>query len=185
MFLMIDNYDSFTYNLYALFKECGTDVAVIKNDAYIAADTYDGIIISPGPSSPRNSGTTLRFIKEYLGKKPMFGVCLGMQALAYSLGFPIVRARTVRHGKVDEICVTKEAVLFKGMPASFLAVRYHSLAVDIDKRFVTSKSKYDDTVMSIEDRELKFFGVQFHPESILTEFGKVIVQNFLKFAFGD
>src|SRR4030067_3441160 len=137
MFLMIDNYDSFTYNLYALFKECGTDVAVVKNDTYVAADSYDGIIISPGPSSPKNSGTTLRFIKEYLGKKPLFGVCLGMQALAYTLGFPIVRARTVRHGKVDEICVIKESVLFKSIPASFSAVRYHSLAVDMDERDTT------------------------------------------------
>ncbi|OHD65003.1 MAG: glutamine amidotransferase [Spirochaetes bacterium RBG_13_51_14] len=182
MFLLIDNYDSFTYNLYALFGECGAETTVIKNDAYIPADPYEGIIISPGPSTPKNSGTSLRFLSEYLGRKPVFGVCLGMQAIAYSLGYPIVRARTVKHGKVDKIVVTKPSVLFAGMPATFSAVRYHSLAVDIDERYVTSRSKNDDTVMSIEDRDRGFFGVQFHPESILSEFGQNIIRNFLEYA---
>jgi anthranilate synthase component 2 len=181
MFLLIDNYDSFTYNLYALFKECGTEVVVVKNDRYIPADSYQGIIVSPGPSSPKNAGTTLRFIKEYLGRIPFFGVCLGMQALAYSLGYPIVKARTIRHGKVDQILVTGESVLFKNLPAEFSAVRYHSLAVEIDEKYVTSRSKHDNTIMSIEDREQKFFGVQFHPESILSEFGSKIIRNFLDY----
>ena len=182
MFLMIDNYDSFTYNLYALFNQCGAKIDVIKNDAYIAAESYEGIIFSPGPSSPKNSGTTLRYIGEYLGHKPLFGVCLGMQALAYSLGYGIVRARTVKHGKLDEIAVTKKSVLFNNIPESFSAVRYHSLAVDIDERYITSRSKSDGTVMSIEDSENKFFGVQFHPESILSEFGEMIIRNFLDYA---
>src|SRR5208337_3948253 len=137
-----------TYNLYALFLECGAEVAVIKNDKYLPADSYDGIIISPGPSSPQNSGTTLRFIREYLGKMPFFGVCLGMQALAFSLGYPIVKARTVRPGKLDRILVGRESVLFKGLPLEFSAVRYHSLAVAIDEKYITSRSKHDDTVMS-------------------------------------
>jgi anthranilate synthase component II len=182
MFLMIDNYDSFTYNLQALFNECGAEVAIIKNDAYTPADQYEGIIISPGPSSPKNSGTTLRYIAEYLGKKPIFGVCLGMQAIAYSLGYAIIPAGTVKHGKLDEIAVTGTSVLFNDMPDRFTAVRYHSLAVDMDERRVTSRSKNDGTVMSIEDSEQKFFGVQFHPESILSEFGGRIVKNFLDFA---
>jgi anthranilate synthase component 2 len=182
MFLMIDNYDSFTYNLYALFNQCGAEIDVIKNDEFIGAEHYEGIILSPGPSSPKNSGTTLRYISEYLGHKPLFGVCLGMQALAYSLGYGIVRARTVKHGKLDEIAVTKKSVLFNNMPESFSAVRYHSLAVDIDERYITSRSKNDGTAMSIEDSEKKFFGVQFHPESILSEFGEIIIRNFLDYA---
>jgi anthranilate synthase component II len=182
MYLLIDNYDSFTYNLYALFSECGAAIDVIKNDAYVPAGRYRGIIISPGPSSPVNSGTTLRYIKEYLGKKPIFGVCLGMQALAYSLGFGITRANTVRHGKVDEITIVKNSVLFSGMPETFSAVRYHSLAVEMDERYVTSRAKNDGTVMSIEDSERKFFGVQFHPESILSQYGGHIVRNFLDYA---
>ncbi|MBN2161059.1 MAG: aminodeoxychorismate/anthranilate synthase component II [Spirochaetes bacterium] len=181
MYLLIDNYDSFTYNLYALFSECGAELDVVKNDVFTPADRYEGIIISPGPSSPKNSGTTLRYIREYLGRKPFFGVCLGMQSIAYSIGYGIVRARTVKHGKLDEISVTRPSVIFGGLPDSFSAVRYHSLAVDIDDRFVTSRSKNDGTVMSIEDRERKFFGVQFHPESILSDFGEKIARNFLYF----
>jgi anthranilate synthase component 2 len=179
---MIDNYDSFTYNLQALFRECGADIDIVKNDRYVPADRYDGIIISPGPSSPKNSGTTLRYLGEYLGRKPVFGVCLGMQAIAYSLGYPVVRAATVKHGKLDEITVTEKSVLFGNMPGHFSAVRYHSLAVDMDEARVTSRSKNDGTVMSIEDIEQKFFGVQFHPESILSQFGGQIVSNFLDFA---
>jgi anthranilate synthase component 2 len=182
MFLLIDNYDSFTYNLFALFRECGAEVDIIKNDAYVPADRYRGIILSPGPSTPENSGTTLRYIREHLGRTPIFGVCLGMQALAHSLGYPVVRAQTVRHGKLDEITVTKESVLFRDVPQTFSAVRYHSLAAAAHERHVTSRSKYDGTVMSIEDRELKCFGVQFHPESILSQCGRQIVQNFIGFA---
>jgi anthranilate synthase component II len=184
MYLMIDNYDSFTYNLRALFNECGAEVEVIKNDAFVPADPYEGIIISPGPSTPKHSGTTLRYIGEYLGSKPIFGVCLGMQSLAYCLGFDVVRAKTIQHGKVDEISVTVDSVLFRGVPRTFSAVRYHSLAVDIDERFVTSRSKHDGTVMSIEDGERRFFGVQFHPESIMSQYGGRIVRNFLDFASG-
>jgi anthranilate synthase component II len=181
MFLLIDNYDSFTYNLFALFRECGAEVDIIKNDDYVPADRYEGIILSPGPSSPDNSGTTLRYIREYLGRTPLFGVCLGMQALAYSMGYRIERARTIRHGKLDEITVTKESVLFRDVPATFSAVRYHSLAAVADEHHVTSRSKHDGTVMSIEDRERKCFGVQFHPESILSQCGKQIVRNFMDF----
>jgi anthranilate synthase component II len=182
MFLLIDNYDSFTYNLFALFRECGAEVDIIKNDDYVPADRYRGIILSPGPSTPENSGTTLRYIREHLGRTPIFGVCLGMQALAHSLGYPVVRARTIQHGKLDEITVTKESVLFQNVPDTFSAVRYHSLAAAADERHVTSRSKHDGTVMSIEDRERKCFGVQFHPESILSQYGSRIVRNFIGFA---
>lgn len=184
MYLLIDNYDSFTYNLLALFNQNGAEVAVIKNNVFVPADRYEGLILSPGPSSPKNAGTTLRYIADYLGRMPMFGVCLGMQSLAYSLGYGIVGARTVKHGKLDRIAVTKQSVLFAGIPDRFSAVRYHSLAVDIDGRFVTARSEDDGTVMSIEDPERMFFGVQFHPESILSEYGGQIVRNFLEYAGG-
>jgi anthranilate phosphoribosyltransferase len=181
MFLMIDNYDSFTYNLYALFRECNADVEIIRNDQYIPADNYDGIIISPGPSNPENSGTSLKYLKNYMGKKPIFGVCLGMQCIAHAMGHNVGHAKTVKHGKVDTITVKGDSVLFKNLPDTFDVVRYHSLAVDIDDDLVTSRSIDDDVVMSLEDRDKKLFGLQFHPESILSEYGREIVNNFLDF----
>ncbi len=182
MFLLIDNYDSFTYNLKALFHECGAAVDVVKNDEFRSADACEGIILSPGPSTPANSGTTLRYIEQYLGRVPLFGVCLGMQAIAHVLGYPVVPARTVMHGKVDVIGVTSPSILFRGVPGSFSAVRYHSLAVEIEERYVTSRSRGDGTIMSIEDPGTMIFGVQFHPESIMSECGQRIVRNFLEYA---
>jgi anthranilate synthase component 2 len=178
---MIDNYDSFTYNLYALFRECGAEMKIIKNSEFVPADGYDGIILSPGPSSPENSGTTLRYVKEYIGKKAMFGVCLGMQSMAYSLGYPVVGAKTIKHGKVDTVSIIKESVLLKNIPNNFKVVRYHSLAVQVDDKLITSVSSDDGVVMSIEDPVKKMFGVQFHPESIMSEYGREIVNNFLSF----
>ncbi|MBN2079818.1 MAG: aminodeoxychorismate/anthranilate synthase component II [Spirochaetes bacterium] len=182
MFLLIDNYDSFTYNLKALFHECGASVDVVKNDEFRPAEGYEGIILSPGPSTPANSGTTLRYLDEFLGRTPIFGVCLGMQAIAHVLGYTVAPARTVMHGKVDRIGVTAPSILFRGIPDSFSAVRYHSLAVEIEERYVTSRSRGDGTVMSIEDPGALLFGVQFHPESIMSEFGQRIVRNFLEYA---
>ena len=181
MFLMIDNYDSFTYNLYALFRECNVEMKIIKNSEFIPADDFEGIILSPGPSSPKNSGTTLEYLEKYMGKKPIFGVCLGMQSMAYSMGYKIIRAKKIKHGKIDQIKVIKDSILFNGLPEYFNVVRYHSLAVDIDDRYITSISGDDGVAMSIEDRENKIFGVQFHPESILSEHGNKIVQNYLDF----
>lgn len=181
MYLMIDNYDSFTYNLYALFKECGADVKIIKNNEYVPAEDYDGIILSPGPSSPENSGTTLDYLKNYTGKKPIFGVCLGMQSIAYSLGFKVERAATIKHGKTDQVFLKRDSVLLAGLPEKFSVVRYHSLAVNVNSSLVTSVSESDGVTMSMEDRDRMLFGVQFHPESILSEHGDKIVKNFLKF----
>jgi len=181
MYLMIDNYDSFTYNLYALFAECGVDVKIIKNNEYISADDYEAIILSPGPSSPENSGTTLQYLKEYYGKKPIFGVCLGMQSIAYSLGYDIIQAQTIKHGKIDVIEADNTSVLFQGLPETFDVVRYHSLAVDIPKSLITAKSKNDSVVMAMEDVDQKIFGVQFHPESIKSHHGRRIIMNFINF----
>lgn len=184
MYLMIDNYDSFTYNLYALFRECGAKVRIIKNSEFIPADEYQGIIISPGPSSPDESGSSMEYLRLYGGKKPIFGVCLGMQCIGKHLGHGIIRAKTVRHGKVDRISVNRESVLYRGLPGSFSAVRYHSLAVDVQGPSVTSVSEHDGTAMSLEDDEKMLFGVQYHPESIMSECGKMIVRNFLDFSVG-
>ncbi len=181
MYLLVDNFDSFTYNLYALFKSQGAEVDIVKNTQFIDADKYEGIILSPGPSSPEQSGTTLDYIKRYLGEKPIFGVCLGMQCLGYEQGYPIKKAATVKHGKIDGIEIVRESVLFRGLPKNFNSVRYHSLAVDVSDETVTAISASDGTVMAMEDPEKKYFGVQFHPESFMSESGEIIVKNFLEF----
>jgi len=178
---MVDNYDSFTYNLYALLVLNGAKVDVIKNREFRSADDYDGIIISPGPSSPVNSGTSLEYLEKYAGKKPFLGVCLGMQTIGYYLGYDVVNAYTIMHGKKDTITVSGDSMLYNGIGDSFEAVRYHSLAVRADDERVTSKAVSDGEVMSIEDREKMLFGVQFHPESIMSAKGDVIVKNYIKF----
>ncbi len=178
---MIDNYDSFTYNLYALFKKCGVSCDIIKNDTYVPADDYYGIILSPGPSTPENAGTSINYLKNYTGEKPIFGVCLGMQCIAHSQDYGIRKAETVKHGKIDNVSITRDSVLFTNLPRNFEVVRYHSLAADIDEPRATSRSSSDSTAMSYEDFEKKLFGVQFHPESVLGEHGKAIVNNFLRY----
>jgi len=181
MYLLVDNYDSFTYNLKALFESAGVNVYTIKNDEYISADPFKGIILSPGPSNPGNSGTTLKYIEDYRGKKPIFGVCLGMQAICYSLGYNYRKAKSIMHGKIDNIIVRKRDLLFQGVPDEFKAVRYHSLVMDIPIEFITSVSSTDNEAMSFEMVHLMLFGVQFHPESYLSEYGLTIVKNFINF----
>ncbi|MBN1531746.1 MAG: anthranilate phosphoribosyltransferase [Spirochaetes bacterium] len=182
MYLMIDNYDSFTYNLFALFRKCGAEVKVIRNSEFISAEEFRGIILSPGPSTPQESGSSMRYLETYGGRKPIFGVCLGMQCIGRHLGYDVVRARTVRHGKLDKIAVRRKSLLYRGLPEHFSAVRYHSLAVDAAEAHVTSVAEHDGEVMSIEDEERMLFGVQYHPESIMSECGESIVRNFLDFA---
>ncbi|MCX8084831.1 MAG: aminodeoxychorismate/anthranilate synthase component II [Calditerrivibrio sp.] len=184
MYLLVDNYDSFTFNLKALFESVGAKVHVIKNDDYISADKFQGIILSPGPSNPTNAGTTLRYIEEYQGKKPIFGVCLGMQSISHVLGYGFRRAKSIMHGKVDTIKIVKNTVLLKGLPTEFKAVRYHSLVVDAPPQYVTSISMFDGEIMSFEDFERKLFGVQFHPESYLSEYGAEIAYNFINVCEG-
>ncbi len=181
MYLMIDNYDSFTYNLHALFASCGATMQVVKNSRYIDADEYEALIFSPGPSRPERAGFMLRYITENIGRVPMFGVCLGMQALGYSLGYRITSAPSIMHGKTDSICVSPGSILFDGVPSGFTAVRYHSLAVSADDSRVTARSHTDGAAMALEDADLCVFGVQFHPESILSEEGSRIVHNFMSF----
>ncbi|MDK2791227.1 MAG: anthranilate synthase component [Deferribacteres bacterium] len=184
MYLLIDNYDSFTFNLFSVFKNLGQEVRVIKNDEFVKADNYKGIILSPGPSNPANSGTTLKYLEKYAGQKPIFGVCLGMQAIGYFLGKKVRNAASIKHGKVEEIKVIKREILYKNIPDKFKAVRYHSLVIDMDETFVTSKSVSDNEIMSIEIPDKKLFGVQFHPESYLSEYGAEIVKNFITYCGG-
>jgi anthranilate phosphoribosyltransferase len=183
MYLLVDNYDSFTYNLYTLFCNLGVKVKVIKNNEFEDAKNYKGIILSPGPSSPKNSGTTLDYIEKYKGKIPIFGVCLGMQAIGYQTGIKVVKAKTIKHGKTDVICINKETMLFNGLPEKFKAVRYHSLVLDFNeaKQFGSAVSLSDNQVMSYENEEQMLFGVQFHPESVLSEYGMEICKNFVNF----
>lgn len=181
MYLLIDNYDSFTYNLYALFCSCGAELKVIKNDEYINADDFEGLILSPGPSNPSNSKNSLKYIAEYAGKKPIFGVCLGMQIIGYHLGYNIKSAKTIQHGKTDTVIHNENNILFKNVPKEFTVVRYHSLAVDINENAVTSRSAMDQEVMSIEFPEKMLFGVQFHPESVSATYGEQIVKNYMDF----
>ncbi|MEF3255459.1 MAG: aminodeoxychorismate/anthranilate synthase component II [Deferribacterales bacterium] len=181
MYLLIDNYDSFTYNLKALFEKVGAEIYVIKNDEFIKPDKFKGIIISPGPSNPSNAGTSLKYIAEYKGIKPIFGVCLGMQSICYILGYNYRKAKSIMHGKVETIKRVKESILLKGLPDTFKAVRYHSLVVEAPDKYITSYSSSDNEPMSFEYPELKLFGVQFHPESYLSEYGKEIITNFLTY----
>ena len=185
MIALIDNYDSFTYNLfhYIGFYD---EVKVLKNtDSLASVKNVKGlsaIVISPGPSHPKNSMLSLDAIDFFKGRLPIFGVCLGMQAIGYYFGFEIRKAKKIMHGKVDEIKVLGESSLFGGLPESFMATRYHSLVVDgVGGGFsVNSVASSDREVMGIESGELLIFGVQFHPESYTSEFGLQIVRNFVK-----
>lgn len=179
MFLMVDNYDSFTYNLVALFRLNGAKVDVIRNTEYRDANEYKGIILSPGPSNPANSGSTLEYLDKYAGRTPIFGVCLGMQSIGHYLGYKVVKAKSVMHGKVDQINIKRDSKILKGVDDMFESVRYHSLAVDAPEDMVIATASKDNEVMAIEDDSKLLYGVQFHPESILSQSGDVMVKNFM------
>ena len=185
MIALIDNYDSFTYNLYH-YIGFYDEVRVFKNTESLASvknvKDLSAIAISPGSSHPKNSMLSLDVIDFFKGKLPIFGVCLGMQAIGYYFGFEIRKAKKIMHGKVDEIKVLNKSPLFAGLPESFKATRYHSLVVDgVRGDFsVSSTANSDGEVMGIENSKLLIFGVQFHPESYTSEFGLQIVKNFVK-----
>lgn len=187
MILIIDNYDSFTYNIVQYVGELGYDVAVFRNDALdiesVKKINPDKIIISPGPKSPADAGITVDIIKEFYDKVPILGVCLGHQAIGYAFGGEIIRAGQVMHGKVSKI-KHDSSNLFKDIPDPFEATRYHSLVIkketlpEIVK--ITATSEDDSEIMGLELKGYKVYGVQFHPESVLTPFGRQIIDNFLK-----
>ena len=183
--LMIDNYDSFTYNIVQYFGELGAQVQVFRNDEItlqgIADHAPDRLVISPGPCSPAQAGISVAAIQHFMGKLPILGVCLGHQSIGAALGGNIVRARQLMHGKTSVIQTTGEGV-FVGLPKSFTVNRYHSLAI-APKNFpaclkVTAWTD-DGEIMGVRHTELDIQGVQFHPESILTEHGHAMLKNFL------
>lgn len=185
MVLVIDNYDSFTYNLVQYLGELGARVVVRRNDqvseAAVRAMAPEEIVISPGPGTPREAGVSNRIIETFAGRIPILGVCLGHQCIGQVFGAKVVRAREPVHGKVSLIHHDGRGV-FSGLPGPFAATRYHSLVVEEetlpDSLYITARAESGE-VMGIRHRELPVEGVQFHPESILTAVGKQILQNFL------
>jgi anthranilate synthase component 2 len=188
MVLMIDNYDSFTYNIVQYCKELGADLKVIRNDELtieeIKALNPEKIILSPGPSAPDEAGVTLDVIETFGETTPIFGICLGHQSIAQAYGAKVVRAGNMMHGKTSQVQVDKETPIFNTLPQEFRATRYHSLVVEPDNLpeeiVVTSHSMDDGEIMSLEIKERPIYGVQFHPESIMSEYGHEMLDNFLK-----
>jgi len=185
MILMIDNYDSFTYNLVQYLGALGEDLRVYRNDKItllgIKKLKPKAIVISPGPGTPEDAGISVGLIREFKGKVPILGVCLGHQAIGYCFGGKIIRAKNLMHGKTSMIYHTGE-VIFKGLPSPFEATRYHSLLVD-SKNFpeeleVLAWTKKKE-IMGLRHKKFPIYGVQFHPESIMTKLGKEILKNFL------
>jgi anthranilate synthase/aminodeoxychorismate synthase-like glutamine amidotransferase len=184
MVLMIDNYDSFTYNLVQYLAELGAEVRVVRNDEISVADVEAlaprAIVISPGPSAPERAGISLEVIHRLGGRVPILGVCLGHQAIGQAYGGKVVRAKRVMHGKVSSVRHDGEGV-FRGLPAEFSATRYHSLAVARESLppclKITAESE-DGEIMGLRHRDCAVEGVQFHPEALLTEHGHRMLQNF-------
>jgi anthranilate synthase component 2 len=185
MLLMIDNYDSFTYNLVQYFGELGEDVRTFRNDEItldrIAAMKPDRICISPGPCTPHEAGISVPLLQRFGGEIPILGVCLGHQSIGAAFGGNVVRARQVMHGKTSAIAHTGVGV-FKDLPSPYTVIRYHSLAIERDSLpdclEVTAWTD-DGEIMGVRHKELKVEGVQFHPESILSEHGHALLKNFL------
>jgi anthranilate synthase component 2 len=184
--LMIDNYDSFTYNLVQYFGELGAEVLVHRNDQItldeIEALAPDHICVSPGPCSPTEAGISVPLILRFAGKIPILGVCLGHQAIGAAFGGRVVRAKVIMHGKTSEITHTGTDV-FTNLPTPFTVIRYHSLAIERetlpDCLAITAETA-DGEIMGVRHKTLPVYGVQFHPESILSEHGHALLQNFLR-----
>lgn len=185
---MIDNYDSFTYNIVQYCRELGADLKIIRNDEMSVEEIEklnpEKIIISPGPASPDEAGVTLEVIKYFADKLPILGICLGHQSIAQVFGGDVIRADNMMHGKTSLMKRNCECEIFKGLPQEFIATRYHSLIVD--KKNLpsiiepTAFSSDDDEIMALKIKDKDIYGVQFHPESILSEYGHEIIGNFLK-----
>jgi anthranilate synthase component 2 len=188
MILMIDNYDSFTYNIVQYCRELGADLKIIRNDEMSVAEIEslhpEKIIISPGPASPDEAGVTLEVINYFKDKLPILGICLGHQSIAQVFGADVVRAKNMMHGKTSTMKRVGESDIFKDMPQEFIATRYHSLIVDKDSLpdavQATAYSTDDNEIMAIKIKDKEIYGVQFHPESIMSEHGHKIIGNFLK-----
>lgn len=188
MILMIDNYDSFTYNIVQYCLELGADLKVIRNDELsikeIEALNPEKIILSPGPATPNEAGVCLEVIEYFGGKLPILGICLGHQSIAQAHGGEVIRAPYMMHGKTSKVRVVANTVIFTGLPEEFTQTRYHSLTVNQDNLpsciIPTSYSLDDNEIMSLEIKDKQIYGVQFHPESIMSEHGYAMIDNFLK-----
>ena len=185
MLLMIDNYDSFTYNLVQYFGELGQEVKTFRNDQITIEEIKKldpkYIVISPGPCTPKESGISMQVIDSFKENKPILGVCLGHQAIGAVFGANIIKAKELMHGKTSEI-LHDGNFLFEDMPDNFIATRYHSLVIEektLSKDFIINARTVDGSIMGIQHCKLNVSGVQFHPESIMTEDGKKLLSNFL------
>lgn len=188
MILLIDNYDSFTYNLYQALAELGAELEVVRNDKITVdeieqrLDEIDGIVVSPGPCTPAEAGISVELIKRLAGKTPIFGVCLGHQAMGEAFGADVVLAPELKHGKVSDIYHDGKGI-YAGVPNPFTATRYHSLTIDpttVPADFVVTARSDDGIIQGIRHRTLPLEGVQYHPESILTIVGNDLLANFLR-----
>jgi len=186
MLLMIDNFDSFTYNLVQYFGELGAEVKVVRNNALTVPD-IEGmkpaqIVVSPGPCTPNEAGVSLAAIRRFAGEIPILGVCLGHQAIGQAFGGKVVKAKRVMHGKVSSVRHDRSGI-FAGLPESLAATRYHSLVVErasLPACLEVSAESDDGEIMGLRHRELRVEGVQFHPEALLTEHGHAMLRNFIE-----
>ncbi len=188
MILMIDNYDSFTYNIVQYCMELGANLKVIRNDEMEVKEIEklnpEKIIISPGPATPNEAGISLDVIKKFANRKPILGICLGHQSIAQAFGGEVIEAKNMMHGKTSQIEVVASTKIFEKLPRNFRATRYHSLVVNpenLPKNIKpTAYSQDDREIMALEVEGKPIYGVQFHPESIMSEYGHEILDNFLK-----
>jgi anthranilate synthase component 2 len=187
MIVLIDNYDSFSYNLYQLIGSVEPDIKVIRNDDYtieeIEAMNPEALILSPGPGRPADAGVCIEAIRHFAGKIPIFGVCLGHQAICEAFGGTVSYAKELMHGKKKTIYQTGENVLFAGMEQAFPAARYHSLAAlkeTLPEDLKVTAESEDGEVMAVEHQKYPIYGVQFHPESVMTPDGKLMIENFMR-----
>lgn len=186
MILLIDNYDSFCYNLYQLLGEFDSNLRVVRNDELnvcgIESLHPNLIVLSPGPGKPENAGVCVEVVKNLAGKIPIFGVCLGHQAIALAFGARVAYAKTIMHGKTSQITLDTDSQLFKGFTTKTRVARYHSLAViesTLPKELKAIAHSDDGEIMAIEHKNYALFGVQFHPESVMTDEGKKMIENIL------
>ncbi len=186
MFLLLDNFDSFTYNLGDYIAQSGADCRVIRNNATLAQiqqNEYEGIILSPGPETPQKAGCLMQVIDYYAARKPILGICLGHQALGQYFGAQLVRAAKPMHGKLSSIRCRPDEALFAGMPPQLAVVRYHSLILNsIPASIETLAWTETDELMAFRHKTLPIRGIQFHPEAALTEYGLKMINNWLNFA---
>jgi anthranilate synthase/aminodeoxychorismate synthase-like glutamine amidotransferase len=189
MILIIDNYDSFTYNLYQAIGKFNEDIRVFRNDKITIKEIEvlapSHIIISPGPKYPKDAGISIEAIKYFSGKIPILGVCLGHQSIGEAYGSKVIKAKNILHGKQSDIRVINDSPLFKGLPDTITAGRYHSLIVEkesLSSQLQVVAEDENGEIMALMHREYPVFGLQFHPESILTKDGEILIKNFLEVA---